>query len=82
MNSNYILPINIGNNNEITVKELADTILELIQPNNSAIIYKPLPSDDPTNRRPDITRAKNILGWSPKHDLKTGLLKTIEYFRT
>ena len=74
--------INIGNNNEITVKELADTILELIQPNNSAIIYKPLPSDDPTNRRPDITRAKNILGWSPKHDLKTGLLKTIEYFRT
>jgi len=81
MNSNYILPINIGNNNEITVKELADTILELIQPNNSAIIYKPLPSDDPTNRRPDITRAKNILGWSPKHDLKTGLLKTIEYFK-
>lgn len=80
MNSNYTQPINIGNDYEITVKKLADIVLELIQKNNSLIIYKPLPSDDPTNRRPNITRAKNILNWTPKHDLRTGLLKTIEYF--
>ena len=80
MNSNYTQPINIGNDYEITVKKLADIVLELIQKNNSLIIYKPLPSDDPTNRRPNITRAKNILNWTPKHDLRSGLLKTIEYF--
>lgn len=81
MNSNYILPINIGNDHEITVKELANIILKLIEPNDSIIIHKALPSDDPTNRRPNINRAKNILGWTPKYDLKTGLLKTIDYFK-
>ena len=81
MNSNHIHPVNIGNDNEITVRELACAILELIPTNNSIIIHTPLPSDDPTNRRPNITRAKTILGWTPKYDLKSGLLKTIDYFK-
>ena len=81
MNSNYIQPVNIGSDHEITIKELANIVLKLIQQNNSLIIYKPLPSDDPTNRKPDINRATNILEWTPKCDLKTGLLKTIEYFK-
>ena len=79
MDSNYILPINIGNPHEITVKELADIILKLTN-SKSKIVYKNLPSDDPTNRKPDITKAKNILKWSPKYDLENGIIKTIEYF--
>jgi len=79
MNSNYVLPINIGNPHEITVKELAQIILKLTN-SESKIVYKDLPSDDPTNRKPDITKAKNILNWEPKYDLEKGLIKTIEYF--
>jgi UDP-glucuronate decarboxylase len=79
MNSNYVYPINIGNPYEITVKELANIILYLTK-SKSKIIYKDLPSDDPTNRKPDITRATNILHWNPKYNLETGILKTIEYF--
>lgn len=80
MNSQYKRPVNIGNDIEITVKELSNIILGLIHNSNSSIIYKELPLDDPTNRKPDISRAKNVLGWSPKCDLLTGLKKTIEYF--
>lgn len=80
MNSQYKQPVNIGNDIEITVKELSNIILGLIHNSNSSIIYKELPLDDPTNRKPDISRAKNVLGWSPKCDLLTGLKKTIEYF--
>jgi UDP-glucuronate decarboxylase len=79
MNSNYIYPINIGNPYEITIKELALFIISLTK-STSSINYLPLPSDDPTNRKPDITKAKNILNWEPKYDLKFGILKTIEYF--
>ena len=79
MNSDYILPINIGNPHEITVKELADIILKITK-SKSKIVYKDLPSDDPTNRKPDITKANNILKWEPKYDLETGIIKTIEYF--
>jgi UDP-glucuronate decarboxylase len=79
MNTDYILPINIGNPHEITVKELAERIIELTK-STSKLIYLALPSDDPTNRKPDIRRAKRILDWEPTYDLKTGLLKTIEYF--
>ena len=75
----YVYPINIGNPHEITVKELAMIILNLIK-SNSKIVYKDLPSDDPTNRKPDITKAKEILGWEPKYDLEQGIRKTIEYF--
>jgi UDP-glucuronate decarboxylase len=79
MNSHYTLPMNIGNPHEITVKELAKIIIELTN-SKSNIVYKELPSDDPTNRKPDITRAKEILDWEPSYDLKTGLLETIGYF--
>ena len=76
MKSNYIHPINIGNPHEITVKELATLILDLTK-SNSKIVYKDLPSDDPTNRKPDITKAKTILNWEPKYELENGILKTI-----
>lgn len=80
MNSDYIYPINIGNPHEITVKDLASIILTLTK-SDSKIVYKNLPLDDPTNRKPDITRAINILGWHPNYNLEEGLIKTIEYFR-
>ena len=79
MNSNYIYPVNIGNPFELTVKILALLIIRLTG-STSNVVYKPLPSDDPTNRKPDITRAKEILKWEPKCDLDEGLIKTIEYF--
>jgi UDP-glucuronate decarboxylase len=80
MNSDYIHPINIGNSHEINVIELANIVLNLTK-SNSKIIYTHLPSDDPTNRKPDITKAKNILQWEPMYDLGKGLMKTIKYFR-
>jgi len=74
-------PINIGNPREMTIKEIAETIIAMTGA-KSRIIYKPLPTDDPKQRRPDITRARTLLGWEPKVDLEEGLIKTIEYFRT
>ena len=79
MNSNYNYPVNIGNPYELNVKELANIILNLTK-SNSKIIYVDLPLDDPTNRKPDITKAKNILNWEPTYDLEKGLIKTIKYF--
>jgi UDP-glucuronate decarboxylase len=79
MQSDYHLPINIGNPNELNVKELANIIIKLTN-SKSKLIYKDLPSDDPTNRRPDIKKANQILNWSPKYDLEKGLVKTIDYF--
>lgn len=73
-------PVNIGNPVEMTVKEIAQTIINLTG-SKSKIIYKPLPEDDPKKRRPDISKAKKILKWQPKVDLKKGLLETIEYFK-
>ena len=72
-------PINIGNPYELTIKELASKILELID-TKSKIIYKDLPSDDPMKRQPNIEKAKKYLDWSPKINLEEGLNKTIEYF--
>lgn len=80
MNSDYIYPINIGNPCEITIMKLVYDILQLI-PSKSEIIFKKLPIDDPTNRKPDITLAKKILNWEPEVDLRTGLIKTIKYLR-
>jgi UDP-glucuronate decarboxylase len=80
MESDYNYPVNIGNPNEITVKELATFLLELVD-SKSKIIFLPLPSDDPTNRKPDISLANKILNWKPKIDFKSGLLKTIDYIR-
>jgi UDP-glucuronate decarboxylase len=78
MASNYNYPVNIGNTNEITIKELSNILVDLI-PSKSNIKYLPLPQDDPTNRKPDITLANNILQWKPNVDLKHGLIKTIEF---
>jgi UDP-glucuronate decarboxylase len=73
-------PINIGNPNEFTILELAEKVIQLTQ-SKSKIIRLPLPLDDPKQRRPDITKAKEILGWSPSTQLDSGLHRTISYFR-
>lgn len=73
--------INVGNPGEYTMKELAELTLKLIPESISKIVYRPLPSDDPKKRRPDITLAKELLGWSPTVPLAEGLKRTIEYFR-
>lgn len=80
MMSDYVYPVNIGNPDEITIKEFAEEIIRLTG-TNQKIVYKPLPKDDPKQRRPDITRAKEILGWSPKYSRAEGLKPTLEYFQ-
>ena len=80
MNGNAIGPINIGNPNEITIKELTEKIFSMID-TKSHIIYEELPSDDPMKRKPDITKAINILNWKPRIMLDEGLKKTIQYFK-
>ena len=74
-------PINIGNPREMTIEEIARTIIRMTGA-RSQIVYRPLPTDDPKIRQPDITRARTLLGWEPKVALEEGLVKTIEYFRT
>jgi dTDP-glucose 4,6-dehydratase len=74
------LPVNIGNPNEFTVMECAREVLDLTG-SKSELRYLPMPQDDPTRRCPDITKAKTLLGWEPKIELRQGLIKTIEYFR-
>lgn len=81
LKSDHHLPVNLGNPYEMTVLEFAKKIIEMTQ-SKSEIVYKPLPEDDPQVRQPDITKARNILGWEPKVRLEEGLVKTIEYFRT
>ena len=73
-------PINIGNPREFTIKELAETVLNLIG-GRSRLVFKPLPQDDPKQRRPDISLARKVLGWEPRIELQAGLEKTIAYFR-
>lgn len=75
----FIGPVNTGNPNEFTMLELATLVLELTG-SKSKLIFQPLPSDDPKQRQPDITLAKEKLGWEPKIELREGLIKTIEYF--
>ncbi|OGZ31572.1 MAG: NAD-dependent dehydratase [Candidatus Niyogibacteria bacterium RIFCSPLOWO2_12_FULL_41_13] len=79
--SGFIGPVNLGNPDEFSIKELAEKILKLIPESESKIIYKPLPQDDPKQRQPDITLAKQMLDWEPKIKLEEGLKKTVEYFR-
>jgi UDP-glucuronate decarboxylase len=74
-------PINLGNPGEFTIRELADMVIE-ITGSKSKVVEKPLPEDDPTRRRPDITLAKKYLDWEPRVQLREGLTKTIEWFRT
>jgi dTDP-glucose 4,6-dehydratase len=74
------LPVNIGNPNEFTILECAQHVLH-VTGSKSQIHYKPLPQDDPRQRRPDITKARQLLGWEPKIDLETGLRKSLDYFK-
>jgi dTDP-glucose 4,6-dehydratase len=73
-------PTNIGNPGEFTILECADLVLK-VTGSKSEIAYEPLPQDDPKQRRPDITKAKQLLGWEPKIDLETGLKLSLAYFR-
>jgi nucleoside-diphosphate-sugar epimerase len=73
-------PTNIGNPNEFTVRQLAELVVELTG-TKSQIVSRPLPTDDPKVRQPDITRARTMLGWEPEVALKDGVQRTIEYFR-
>lgn len=77
----FIGPVNLGNPSERTVLNLAEIVLEMTG-SKSKITYKDLPSDDPVKRKPDITKAQEILGWKPEVDIKDGLAKTIEYFKS
>ncbi|MEY3105100.1 MAG: hypothetical protein RJA72_1132, partial [Pseudomonadota bacterium] len=76
----FVGPVNIGNPGEFTMLELAEMVLRLTG-SRSTISFKPLPSDDPKQRRPDISLAKQALDWEPKVSLEEGLEKTIAYFR-
>jgi UDP-glucuronate decarboxylase len=78
----FIGPVNTGNPNEFTIKQLAEKVLEMIPESSSKIIYKELPEDDPKQRQPDITLAKKHLKWEPKIELEEGLKSTIEYFQS
>ncbi len=74
------LPVNIGNPNEFTILECAQLVLK-VTGSKSKIRYEPLPQDDPKQRKPDITKARQLLGWEPKIDLESGLKLSVEYFR-
>src|SRR6266542_3065796 len=80
MHSDANDPVNIGNPQELSLAELAKTIIRMTG-SSSKLVYRPLPTDDPKVRRPDITRARSVLGWEPKVPLEQGLATTIEYFR-
>ncbi len=78
--SDYHLPVNIGNPDEITIRDFAEEIIRLTG-TNQKVVYHPLPQDDPKQRQPDITRAREVLGWEPKIDRSEGLRRTYAYFR-
>ncbi len=74
-----VMPVNLGNPGEFTVRQLAEMVIELTG-SRSKLVFLPLPADDPVQRRPDITKAREMLGWEPKVQLREGLARTIEYF--
>jgi UDP-glucuronate decarboxylase len=80
-NTNLVGPVNLGNPGEFTILALARKVLELIPDSQSEIVFRPLPSDDPKQRRPDISLAARELGWNPRVPLEEGLARTIAYFR-
>ncbi len=80
MDSDTNDPVNIGNPHEVTIEQIARTIIALVG-STSAVVYRPLPVDDPKQRQPDITRARTLLGWEPRVGLEEGLLKTVDYFK-
>ena len=77
----FVGPVNLGNPGEFSIRELADLVLELTG-SGSKLSYEPLPADDPTQRQPDITLARQHLAWEPTVPLREGLVKTIEWFRS
>jgi dTDP-glucose 4,6-dehydratase len=79
--SDYFMPMNMGNPSEITMMQFAHEILALVNNPKAYIDYRPLPQDDPKQRQPNITKARQILGWEPKFDRATGLKLTYEYFK-
>ena len=79
--SDYVYPVNIGNPDEISLKEFAEEIIKLTG-TTQKIVYKPLPTDDPKQRKPDITKAREILGWEPKVKRSEGVKVTYEYFKS
>jgi dTDP-glucose 4,6-dehydratase len=80
LDSDECEPVNLGNPNEFTLLELAEIVLDIVG-STSELVYEPLPEDDPTQRKPDITRARELLGWEPAIDLRRGVAKTAEWFR-
>jgi dTDP-glucose 4,6-dehydratase len=82
LHADYSLPVNLGNPSEITVSQLAEEIIALVEGTRSKVVYEDLPEDDPKRRRPDITKAQTLLGWNPVVDRADGLRTTLEYFRT
>jgi nucleoside-diphosphate-sugar epimerase len=81
LDSEYVGPVNIGNPGEFTVLELAELVVDFTN-SSSKIIHEPLPVDDPTRRRPDITLAREVLGWEPKVSLGDGIAQTVAWFQT
>jgi len=79
--SDYHFPVNIGNPDEITIGDFAEEIVKLTG-TKQKVVYKPLPQDDPKQRQPNITKAKELLGWSPKVSRADGLKITYEYFKS
>ena len=79
--SDYALPVNIGNPDEISLLDFANEIIDLTG-TKQKIVFKPLPVDDPKQRQPDITKAKELLGWQPKISRREGLKRTYEYFKS
>jgi dTDP-glucose 4,6-dehydratase len=80
LDSDHVGPMNIGNPNEFTIRELADTVLD-VTGSSSEIAFEPLPEDDPTQRQPDIALAREVLGWEPQVQLREGLRRTYEWYR-
>jgi dTDP-glucose 4,6-dehydratase len=81
LHSDYVLPVNIGNPDEITIKDFADEIIKLTG-TNQKVVYHPLPINDPLQRQPDITKAKEILGWEAKVSRQEGMKITYDYFKS
>jgi dTDP-glucose 4,6-dehydratase len=82
LNTDFSDPVNLGNPAEITVLQLAQEIIALVEGTQSTVIYEDLPQDDPKRRKPDITRAQTLLGWQPVVDRAVGLKRSLEYFRS
>jgi nucleoside-diphosphate-sugar epimerase len=79
LDSDVTTPVNIGNDNEFTILQLAELVVD-VTGSSSEIVHHPLPEDDPTQRRPDLTKARSLLGWEPTIQLREGLERTAEYF--